>query len=121
MPSKDEKKNENENEKQKENEKQNKLLNNDNNANAKNKKTSTSTKKARNKKEDENKNNLLEYMGDVDDKLFKEYSNDKDFNSFIDKFDHAANNEDKKTVVQKLKDINNIVNHYAQMEDDYSE
>ena len=55
-----------------ENKKENKLLNNDNNANAKNKKTSTSTKKARNKKEDENKNNLLEYMGDVDDKLFKE-------------------------------------------------
>ena len=62
-----------------ENEKQNKLLNNDNNANAKNKKTSTNTKKARNKKEDENKNNLLEYMGDVDDKLFKEYSNNKNF------------------------------------------
>ena len=62
-----------------EKEKQNKLLNNDNNANAKNKKTSTNTKKARNKKEDENKNNLLEYMGDVDDKLFKEYSNNKNF------------------------------------------
>ena len=71
MSSKDEKENENE--------KQNKLLNNDNNANAKNKKTSTNTKKARNKKEDENKNNLLEYMGDVDDKLFKEYSNNKNF------------------------------------------
>ena len=51
-----------------ENKKQNKLLNNDNNANAKNKKTSTNTKK------DENKNILLEYIEDVDDKLFKEYN-----------------------------------------------
>ena len=34
--------------------------------NAKNKKTSTNTKK------DENENMLLEYMEDVDDKLFKE-------------------------------------------------
>ena len=50
-----------------ENEKQNKLLNNDNNTNAK----------------DDNKNILLEYMGDVDDRLFKEYSNGKNFNSFI--------------------------------------
>ena len=50
-----------------ENQKQNKLLNNDNNTNAK----------------DDNKNILLEYMGDVDDRLFKEYSNGKNFNSFI--------------------------------------
>ena len=50
-----------------ENEKQNKLLNNDNNTNAK----------------DDNKNILLEYMGDVDDRLFKESSNGKNFNSFI--------------------------------------
>ena len=50
-----------------ENEKQNKLLNNDNNTNAK----------------DDNKNILLEYMGDVDDRLFKEYSNGKNFKSFI--------------------------------------
>ena len=50
-----------------ENEKQNKLLNNDNNTNAK----------------DDNKNILLEYMGDADDRLFKEYSNGKNFNSFI--------------------------------------
>ena len=50
-----------------ENEKQKKLLNNDNNTNAK----------------DDNKNILLEYMGDVDDRLFKEYSNGKNFNSFI--------------------------------------
>ena len=49
------------------NEKQNKLLNNANNTNAK----------------DDNKNILLEYMGDVDDRLFKEYSNGKNFNSFI--------------------------------------
>ena len=43
----------------------------------KNKKTST--KKATNKKKDENENMLLEYMEDIDDKLFKEYSNGKKF------------------------------------------
>ena len=83
--------------------------------NAKNKKTSTNTKK------DENENMLLEYMEDVDDKLFKEYSNGKNFNSFINEFDHATNEEDKEKVVKELKDMNSLVNHYAQMEDDYSE
>ena len=81
----------------------------------KNKKTSTNTKK------DENENLLLEYMEDVDDKLFKEYSNGKNFNSFINEFDRATNEEDKEKVVKELKDINSLVNHYAQMEDDYSE
>ena len=73
--------------------------------NAKNKKTSTNTKK------DENENMLLEYMEDVDDKLFKKYSNGKNFNSFINEFDHATNEEDKEKVVKELKDINNFVNH----------
>ena len=43
------------------------------------------------KKGDENKNIVLEYMRD-DDELFKNYSNCKHFNSFINKFDHATNN-----------------------------
>ena len=86
------------------------LLNNDNNANAKKTKNSTNTKKATNKKKDENKNILLEYMGDVDDKLFKEYSNGKNFNSFINEFDRATNEEDKEKVVKELKDINGL-NH----------
>ena len=67
MSSKDKKENEKEKEKENdktlmlskdENEKQNRLLNNDNNANPINKK-------------DENEYILLEYMVDVDDKLFK--------------------------------------------------
>ena len=29
---------------------------------------------------------LLEYMRDVDDKVFKEYSNGNNFNSFINEF-----------------------------------
>ena len=74
--------------------------------NAKNKKTSTNTKK------DENENMLLEYMEDVDDKLFKEYSNGKNFNSFINKFDRATNEEDKEKVVKELKNIIGIVNRY---------
>ena len=71
-----------------ENEKQIKLLNNDNNANAKIKKPVPIPKKT---KRDENKNIVLEYMRDDDDKLFKKYSNGKNFNSFINKFDHATN------------------------------
>ena len=66
----------------------NKLLNNDNNSNTKNKKKTVSIPK---KKGDENKNIVLEYMRD-DDELFKNYSNCKHFNSFINKFDHATNN-----------------------------
>ena len=93
----------------------------DENKNAKNKRASTNTEKATNKKKDENENLLLEYMEDVDDKLFKECSNGKNFNSFINEFDRATNEEDKEKVVKELKDINSLVNHYAQMEDDYSE
>ena len=66
--------------------------------------------------EDENKNILLEYMENVDDKLFKKYSNAKNFDSFIDEFDRATN--DEKKVVKELTDVNSFVEHYAQMEDD---
>ena len=66
-------------------------------------------KKQQIRKKDEKKN-MLEYMGDVDDKLFKEYSNGKNFNSFI-------NEEDKEKVVKELKDINNLVNHETEMDE----
>ena len=78
------------------------------NKNAKNNKTSTNTKK------DENKNILLEYIEDVDDKLFKDYSNGKNFNSFINEFHSATNEEDKEKVVKELKDTDNIVYHYIE-------
>ena len=68
------------------------------------------------KKKDENKNLLLEYMRDFDDKLFKKYSNGKNFNSFINEFDRATNKEDKEKVAKKLKDINNLVEHYIEMD-----
>ena len=61
---------------------------------------------------------LLEYMEDVDDKLFKQYSHSKNFNSFINEFDHATNKEDKEKIVKELKEINSLINHYAQWEDD---
>ena len=114
MPSKDKNEKEMENDKtlmssKDENEKQNKFLNNDNNANAKN--TKNSLKKAANKKKDENEIILLEYIGDIDDKLFKEYSDSKDFNSFINEFDRATNEENKEKVVEELKDMGSFVNH----------
>ena len=61
---------------------------------------------------------LLEYIENVDDKLFKKYSQGKDFNSFINEFDHATNKEDKEKIVKELKEIDDIVHHYAEMEDD---
>ena len=73
------------------------------------------------KNEDENKNMLLGYMEDVDDKLFKKCSDGKDFNSFTNEFGSATNEKDKEKVVKELKDINSFVEHYAQMEDDYTE
>ena len=85
------------------------------NKNAKNKKSSTNTKK------DENEIMLLEYMEDVDDKLFKNYSSGKNFNSFITEFDRATNEEDKEKVVKELKDTNYIVNHGVDIMDEDSE
>ena len=64
---------------------------------------------------------LLEYMEDVDDKLFKKYSHGKDFNCFINEIDHATNKEDKEKVVKELKEMSSLVNHYAQWEDDFGE
>ena len=91
-------------------------------------KRKTKRKKKRKKKkenedenEDENKNMLLEYIEDADDKLFKKYSLRKNFNSFINEFNRATNEEDKEKIVKELKEINSLVNHYTQWEDDYSE
>ena len=65
------------------------------------KKNIINTKKDENENEDEDKNMLLEYIEDVDDKLFKKYSQGKDFNSFINEFDHAINKEDKEKKVKE--------------------
>ena len=43
---------------------------------------------------------LLEYIEDVDDKLCKNDSQGKDFNSFINEFDHATNNKHKEKIVK---------------------
>ena len=53
-------------------------------------------------KREMSKNILLEYMGYIDDKLFKKHSNAKNFSSFINGFDHATNEEDKENVVKEL-------------------
>ena len=49
--------------------------------------------------------------------LFKKYSNGKNFNSFINEFDHATNEEDKEKVVKELKDINSFVYHDIKMDE----
>ena len=72
-------------------------------------------------KKDKNENLLLEYMGDVDDKLFKKYNNGKNFNSFINKFLCATNEEDKEKVVKELKDANDIINRDIFIMDEDSE
>ena len=43
--------------------------------------------------------------------MLKKYSNGENFNSFVNEFDRATNEEDKKKVVKELKDINNFVNN----------
>ena len=50
-------------------------------------------------------------MEDVDDKLFKKYSNRKNFKSFINEFDRAINEEDKEKVAKEIKDINDFISH----------
>ena len=52
---------------------------------------------------------LLEYMGDVDDKLFKKFSDSKNFNSFMNELDCATNVEDKENIVKKSKDMSGFV------------
>ena len=42
-------------------------------------------------------------MENVDDILFKKYSNGKNFNSFIDEFDRATIEENKGKVAKELK------------------
>ena len=87
------------------------------NENAKNKKTIINTKKDENENEDEDKNVLLEYIKDVDDKLFKKYSHGKDFNSFINEFDHGKNKKYKEKIVKELKEINDIVYRYINLDE----
>ena len=86
-----------------------------------NEKGNVDEKENEDENEDENKDMWLQSLRDVHDKLFKKYSNGKNFNSFIDEFDRATNEENKEKVVKELKDINSFVQHYAQMEDDYNE
>ena len=59
---------------------------------------------------------MLEYIEDIDDKLFKEYGNGKNFNSCINGFHDAKTKKDKEKVVKELKDIDNIVYHYIEMD-----
>ena len=48
----------------------------------------------------------------------KKYSNGKIFNSFINQFDHATNEEVKEEAVKELKDINDIVKHDIETDED---
>ena len=57
-------------------------------------------------------------MGYIDDKVFKKYSNGKSFGSFINEFDRATNEEDKEKLDKELKEINNLVNHDIETDED---
>ena len=48
-------------------------------------------------------------MGEIDDKLFRKYSKGKNFSSFINDFDRAANEEDKEKLVKELKKYKNML------------
>ena len=55
---------------------------------------------------------------DIDDKLFKKYSNGKNFSSFINEFDRATNEEGKVKVVKELENINNLVRYDIDTDED---
>ena len=52
-------------------------------------------------------------MGDIDDKLFEKYSTGENFSSFINEF-----KEDKEKVVKGLKNINNLIEHGIETDED---
>ena len=94
-----------------------KSKNENENENVKNKINSTNIKKTTDKKKGEDKDILLEYIEDIDDKVFKEYSNGKNFNSFINEFDRATNEKDKEKVVKELKEISELISHDIEMDE----
>ena len=49
--------------------------------------------------------------------MFKEYSNGKNFNSFIKEFDRATNEKDKEKVVKELKEISELISHDIEMDE----
>ena len=55
---------------------------------------------------------------DIDDKLFKKYSNGKNFSSFINEFDRATNEEGKVKVVKEWQNINNLVRYDIDTDED---
>ena len=61
---------------------------------------------------------MLEYIVDIDDKLFKKYSNGKNFSSFINEFDRATNEEGKVKVVKELQNINSLVRYDIDTDED---
>ena len=61
---------------------------------------------------------MLEYIVDIDDKLFKKYSNGKNFSSYINEFDRATNEEGKVKVVKELQNINNLVRYDIDTDED---
>ena len=52
-------------------------------------------------------------MREIDDKLFRKYSNGKNFSSFINE-----NEKDKEKEVKELKNIYDLVDHYIEMDKD---
>ena len=70
-------------------------------------------KKQQIKKKGGKKNIALEYMGDIDDKRFKKYSTGENFSSFINEF-----KEDEEKVVKELKNINNLIEHGIDTDED---
>ena len=54
---------------------------------------------------------LLEYMRDVDDKVFKEYSNGNNFNSFINEFKKKKKGKVLTMTLKWLKIVNTYLNY----------
>ena len=82
------------------------------------KKKTTNTKKQKNKKKMRIKTICQNIWATSMTNCLKKYSNGKNVNSFINEIDRVTYEEDKEKVVKELKDINNIVEHDIEMDED---
>lgn len=59
--------------------------------------------------DNKDKNILLKHMENINDKLFKNYSDGKIAISYVENFIHITDKKDKENIVKEINDINNRI------------
>ena len=59
--------------------------------------------------DNKDKNILLKHMENINDKLFKKYSDGKIATSYAENFIHITDKKDKENIVKEINDINNRI------------